>query len=102
MKNTKNTKIPQYVLVLVMLFPAACAYDEDDLECGCSKTKELNLGEGISCGNYMVVAYNFPRSDQKSFVGIKLSENGVSQSDVTGFKINFVSNARSGKLCVPR
>ena len=77
----KNTKILQYALVLLLLCPAACAYDEDDLEWGCSKTKELNLGEGLSCGNYTVVAYNFPRSDQKSFVGIKLYENGVVVSE---------------------
>ena len=76
-KNTKNTKILQCVLVLLLLCPVACAYDEDDLEWGCSKTKELHLGEGISCGNYTVVAYNFPRSDQKSFVGIKLYEDSV-------------------------
>lgn len=73
----RNTKILQCVLVLLLLCPVACAYDEDDLEWGCSKTKELHLGEGISCGNYSVVAYNFPRSDQKSFVGIKLYEDGV-------------------------
>ncbi len=77
----KNTKILQYVLVLLLLCPVACAYDEDDLEWGCSKTKELHLGEGISCGNYSVVAYNFPRSDQKSFVGIKLYEDGIVVSE---------------------
>ncbi|KAF5413379.1 MAG: hypothetical protein C5S49_08655 [Candidatus Methanogaster sp.] len=81
MKNTKNTKTLQYVLVLLLLSPAACAYDEDDLEWGCGKTKELNLGEGISCGNYTVVAYNFPRSDRKSFVGIKLYGGGVVVSE---------------------
>ena len=81
MKNIKNIKILQYVLVLLLLCPAACTYDEDDLEWGCSKTKELNLGEGISCGNYTVVAYNFPISNQKSFVGIKLYEDGVVVSE---------------------
>ena len=77
----KNMKILHYALVLLLLCPATCAYDEDDLEWGCSRTKELNLGEAIPCGNYTVVAYNFPRSDQKSFVGIKLYEDGVVVSE---------------------
>ncbi|MEA1908762.1 MAG: hypothetical protein U9N43_07005, partial [Euryarchaeota archaeon] len=77
----KNAKILKYALVLLLLCPVACAYDDEDLEWGCGKTKEFNLGEGITCGNYTVVAYNFPRSDQKSFVGIKLYEDGVVVSE---------------------
>ncbi len=64
-----------------MSLSTACAYDEDDLEWACSKSKELHLGEGITCGNYTVMTYNFPRSDQNQFVGIKLYENNILIAD---------------------
>ena len=70
--------------ILCILCPGtACAYDEDDLEWACGNSKELHLGEGITCGNYTVVTYNFPRSDQKQFVGIKLYEDNILVADQT-------------------
>jgi uncharacterized repeat protein (TIGR01451 family) len=68
-------------ILCILCLSTACAYDEDDLEWACGKSKELHLGEGITCGNYTVVAYNFPRSDQKQFVGIKLYENNILVAD---------------------
>ncbi len=70
-------------LLCILCLSTACAYDEDDLEWACGNSKELHLGEGITCGNYTVVTYNFPRSDQKQFVGIKLYENNVMVADQT-------------------
>ncbi|MEA1907912.1 MAG: hypothetical protein U9N43_02630 [Euryarchaeota archaeon] len=76
--------IPFLLILLCILCPGtACAYDEDDLEWACGNSKELHLGEGITCGNYTVVTYNFPRSDQKQFVGIKLYENNILVADQT-------------------
>ena len=76
--------IPFLLILLCILCPGtACAYDEDDLEWACGNSKELHLGEGITCGNYTVVTYNFPRSDQKQFVGIKLYENNLLVADQT-------------------
>jgi uncharacterized repeat protein (TIGR01451 family) len=71
------------ILLLILCLSTACAYDEDDLEWACGKSKELHLGEEISCGNYTVVAYNFPRSDHTQFVGIKLYENNIMVADQT-------------------
>ncbi|MHC1572945.1 MAG: COG1361 family protein, partial [Candidatus Syntropharchaeales archaeon] len=61
------------------------AYDEDDLEWACGNSKVLHLGETISNGNYIVEAYNFPRSDRNEtqFVGIRLYKDGVLVSDQT-------------------
>ena len=70
-------------LLCILCSGTACAYDEDDLEWACGSSKELRLGEGITCGNYTVVTYNFPRSDQKQFVGIKLYENNILVADQT-------------------
>jgi uncharacterized repeat protein (TIGR01451 family) len=84
-----NIKILLSFLLTVLCIPCilcpgtACAYDEDDLEWACGNSKELHLGEGITCGNYTVVTYNFPRSDQKQFVGIKLYENNILVADQT-------------------
>ena len=70
-------------ILCILCLSTACAYEEDDLEWACGKSKELHLGEGITCGNYTVVAYNFPRSGQKQFVGLKLYENNILVADQT-------------------
>ncbi|MEA1905760.1 MAG: hypothetical protein U9N12_02225 [Euryarchaeota archaeon] len=70
-------------MLCILCSGTACAYDEDDLEWACGNSKELRLGEGLTCGNYTVVTYNFPRSDQKQFVGIKLYENSILVADQT-------------------
>jgi len=70
-------------ILCILCLSTACAYEEDDLEWACGKSKELHLGEGITCGNYTVVAYNFPRSCQKQFVGLKLYENNILVADQT-------------------
>ncbi|MEA1895449.1 MAG: hypothetical protein U9N36_09680 [Euryarchaeota archaeon] len=72
-------------MIILLCTNIASAYDEDDLEWACGNSKELNLGEMISNGNFTVEAYNFPRSDQNEtrFVGIRLYKNSIPVSDQT-------------------